>query len=401
MTAICGGGTSSGQAGYGATVALTVGAIGGLLNNIPTPWAVGAGAYLGLLSYTLSEFCTVDPPPVPSITAADYAALFTILDPIGHTQAIAKFKQLVDSFLWYRVCKCDSIATPAPPAAPPAPAGLPQINPPGVGPSGPPGDACVINPTRFTGLTTPPSGFAFDSITFIGRSPTLIKAHIVGTATVPPGIQTSFNFRWFRANSAGSFTFVSQDTFNVGPSGTFDTQFAPPIGIDRVDLSTNGISGTGQSNYNVDVSLFCGGDTPFGPAVPCPDNTVTQQMLAQILDLVTLIQRQAAPFAYVTKATHSALSGRGELAVQGLIGAIVTITSSITGTIGEELGDPLALWGAGWVNWGTLTDGFGPREFLSGVTTLFLPPSGGVYTRLGYSLPPGVVVTIRELAREP
>jgi len=50
--------------------------------------------------------------------------------------------------------------------------------------------------------------------------------------------------------------------------------------------------------------------------------------------MVTLIQRQAAPFGYVPGAIHAGLTGTGVIAIQGLIGCKVDIT-----TLPTQLGD--------------------------------------------------------------
>jgi len=45
-----------------------------------------------------------------------------------------------------------------------------------------------------------------------------------------------------------------------------------------------------------------------------------QAQLDQLMAMVTLIQRQAAPFGYVPGAIHAGLTGTGVIAIQGLIG---------------------------------------------------------------------------------
>jgi hypothetical protein len=149
----------------------------------------------------------------------------------------------------------------------------------------------------------------------------------------------------------------------------------------------------------VSLTLTCPGGSGGSFVTPCVTDPATMALLEQILQYVTLIQRQAVPFAYVAGTVHSGLTGSGTIAVQGLIGAIVEITSTLGDTIGEAAGDPPFLYSAGWLNWGSV-DGYIPRQFLEATTTLSLPPEAGAYTSLNYSLPPGVTVTITELSRE-
>lgn len=400
MTAICSGGTSSARPGFGASVALTVPAIAGLLNNIPTPWAVGFAAYLGLIAYDLNTFCTVDPPAVPTITAADALALLTFLDPIGHAQAVAKFEQLVGAYAWYQLCQCDSVATPAPPTPPGAPVGLPNIDPPALGPPRPPADPCQtfvqgawfnVDPglTQHTGVQS-----------FLGLGVTSVEFTLQTQLVTPPGPSCEWQIVWMHQNADNTLTTVRTDTIFPGVTETIVRLIVPPDGATAQQTLITAYSGTGRVQENITIRYFCGGNVPGGPPTPCPADPMLAGMLAQILELVTLIQRQAVPFAYISGASHTGLTGNGQLAVQGLIGAKVTITANAPGTIGVQAGDPEYLWDAGWINWGS-ADGFSPRQVLSATTTLSLPPNAGAYTLLGYSLAPGVVVTIQELAREP
>jgi hypothetical protein len=150
------------------------------------------------------------------------------------------------------------------------------------------------------------------------------------------------------------------------------------------------------------VRLYCG-TTPTGGGgvveVPCPPDPRTLATLNEILRLLTLVQRQAVPFAYVRGADHTGLTGHGEISVQGLIGCIVTLTA-FGSNVGSTDGDPLTYFNAGWFNWGD-ADGFQPRIFINASPQVSFPTSAGQFTRIGYSLEPGVTATITELTREP
>lgn len=133
-------------------------------------------------------------------------------------------------------------------------------------------------------------------------------------------------------------------------------------------------------------------------------NSLARQIAAQsaqisrIDNITTLIQRQEVPFAYIDSTAHSGLSGDGELAVQGLIGVSVAFTT-VPGNLGLESGTPQANLFLGRINFGT-AEGWERREVLTANPQLILPISGA-FTRVGYSLTPGVVATITELVREP
>jgi len=115
--------------------------------------------------------------------------------------------------------------------------------------------------------------------------------------------------------------------------------------------------------------------------------------------MVTLIQRQAAPFSYINGASHSGLSGQGHIDVQGLIGVSVNLTTT-PGRIGSVDGDPDTLFDVGWINLGT-GDGSGRRLFVSSDPWVYFPNSAALITRVGYTFQPDVVATITELIREP
>src|SRR3569833_2847306 len=142
MTAICGGGTSSAKSGFGEFVYVAPAAIGALLTNIPTVWAVGLAGFIGSLTFRLATFCTTDPPAVPVFTAQDVADLLNPYNPFTYNTAQSKFQDLVGAYMWYQLCKCDSVATPAAPVPPNEPTGMPSINPPAVAPSYPTGQMC-------------------------------------------------------------------------------------------------------------------------------------------------------------------------------------------------------------------------------------------------------------------
>jgi len=121
-------------------------------------------------------------------------------------------------------------------------------------------------------------------------------------------------------------------------------------------------------------------------------------MLDRILGMVTLIQRQQVPFAYVYGSNHTALSGDGELSVSGLLGVSVDVTT-LPASYGVADGTPETHFGLGYINLGT-DDGWTSARSIDHDGTLLLPSAAGVFTRIGYSLSAGVVVDIRELVRE-
>jgi hypothetical protein len=133
---------------------------------------------------------------------------------------------------------------------------------------------------------------------------------------------------------------------------------------------------------------------------------LTTALLEQVLSgvnaavqAITLIQRQAVPFAYVPSTVHTALSGAGALSISGLIGIKIAVTS-LPSTLGVEGTSPPKHFDLGYVTFGTI-DGFGQAVRLERNPQVILPPRCSAFTDLDYDLAPGVVVTITELRREP
>lgn len=400
MTAVCGGGTSSARAGFGASLALTASSIAALLNNIPTVWAVPLAGYLGLLTYNLSEFCSTDPPAVPDITAEDVINIISIANPIAHTQALQKLADLVGAYAWYSVCQCDSVATPSPPAAPDPPDDMPSINPPSVAPYYPTGTPCQV--LEFGGHF-PDVAFYASPLYPLG-SVTYAECDFTASIAATSTGQFGFNFRWYNASNVqivGSATLITGiDTTAVIPHD----QDAKPSTATQYQIGWgDGPPVTDEFDWHATIRLYCGTEpgNPFGPVpTPCPVDPIAQAMLAQILELVTLIQRQAVPFAYVERATHTGITGSGSIDVQGLIGMKILLVSPPVGGAGVAEGDPDRLWTDSWINWGT-PDGVTALERIESANQLSMPPAGGVYTKFHYSLADGVEVDFVELAREP
>jgi hypothetical protein len=120
---------------------------------------------------------------------------------------------------------------------------------------------------------------------------------------------------------------------------------------------------------------------------------------ATLSTLVTLIQRQAAPFGYINGTSHAGLTGTGSIAVSDILGLSVSFTGG-SGVIGREIGHPDTLFDAGWLNVGDAS-GFRSRERIRTNPWVWFPPAAGEITVVGYTLAPLVTATITELIREP
>lgn len=397
MTALCqNNGPSGPLPGFGASLAMSASAVAALLNNIPTPWAVAAAAYVGLTSYELATFCDQDPPPLPDITAADYFALITLLSPIAHVTAVKKFQDLIAVYLWYKVCHCLSGPTPAPPPAPAAPPGVPVLNPPPVAPVTPvPCAEFTVNYNPISGLQTNASALPV----WTGKDVTLVHLDFQQTQPAAPFNTIHYELQWTLTPTQSYSTVLRTDTFDLAGTVTFPLDIEPPIGANGLVVRETGTTAGGAaSTLALHWQYFCAYARPGVPTPPCPPDPQVLSLLDVILQMVKLIQRQKAPFAYVPGARHNGVTGSGQLNVQGLIGVSIILTT-VPAYLGNIAGDPPELFDVGFVTVGT-ADGWHRSIRLDHNPTLVLPIEGSE-TLIGYTLEPNVVADILELVREP
>jgi hypothetical protein len=358
---------------------------------------------------------------MPTITIDDVAAL---LDPLLVTSFIParqKFQDLVANYLWVQMCQCDSGGNPPVPTAPSALANF-DSTPPVSGAVVQPscveierlfyvGDLTLNHPTtgsgdsygitRLLGLTAGPDRTI---------SPYPLPFH---TALVPAG---ATHYQWIITTEANGPTpsahadlafsiFNSGNTLLGGSIPNVPITGATVTGaITALPTGSNYFFVEWQGNPDplptLDLTLrfYCNSQTTGTVVQPCcPPDPIATATLQQILGYVTLLQRQIAPFAYISGASHS-ISGHGEIAVQGLIGCRVTL-DALDGDVGVDVGDPNNLWQAGWINWGN-ADGFSDRRFLTSSPFVSFPSQAGQYTRIGYSLPRSLSAALVELRRE-
>lgn len=395
MTAACLGGTSSANPLYGTVLALSSGAIGQFLNRIDGRWAAAFAGFLSLATWDLTTFCTVDPPPVPAFNAADALALLNPLNPRAKSDAQLKLLQLVGAYLWYDVCKCDDGTIPVRPGFPAAPANLPHVDPVIIAPPSAV-TPCVTRDIGDLYLTNSQSYFR-GGTGWGGHNANAIRFTMHTDVHDPPGPQVIFQYD---LEHGQPIVLDKRYQFHLTNAMDFVTTVPIPAGADTVAFTVIGEgAAAGTTNTRTLIEVYCDGAYPDQqPANCCPPDPTLMAQVAQILDFVTLLQRQKAPFGYVPGVRHNGLAGNGQFAISGLVGVSV-ILSVLPAYIGNIAGDPAELFDVGFVTLGT-ADGWHRSVRIEHSPTLILPIEGSE-TLLGYTLKPGVVVDVLELVREP
>ncbi len=124
-----------------------------------------------------------------------------------------------------------------------------------------------------------------------------------------------------------------------------------------------------------------------------------QASLAAALQLVTLQQRYRLPFAYISGATHSHLTGAGGFAVSRLLGVRVAVTAKPAGGLVLE-GNPPYVWNLGWLSVVDV-NGMWQEQRLTRDLQLWFPDGMPAATRFQWDLFPNVEISVTELEAEP
>lgn len=410
MTAICGGGASQQIPGTSDTVLLTSAVIASILGPAGLGWLEPFVGYLaGVITLNLPAFCAIDPPADPGVTATDLLQLVA-LGPGPLTQgATDRITQLVQRYAWYHFCQCSIVDTPAPPTAPAAPSGAPVINPPQVG--GGSSSACQTWTVHSDGGPTPQVTANplnnFDTNIFTNFTPLPVGATVLQfvtdvvytSAAVTSAIFTVYFFD--ATGVAGQVQVGDLVTWDLSGGGSDTRQIAVPPGAFYLEFQLEygaSIPDVDTDQISIAVTAYCGGVPGSVQSGCCPPDPIATAKLDSIFQLVTLLQRQLAPFAYVSGPVHSALSGIGTIDVAGIVGLL--LNTSVPDRAGRVDGAPVTVFDVGWIALAT-DDGYTERFFLSSDSQVIFPRVASIFTHVGYSIASDTTCTITELVREP
>lgn len=383
------------KAGYAGNIVVGAAALGASLNNVPVGYAVPFAALVAAISVDLTHLCGSDPPTQPTMTVPDWVALAGPPGLAEFTGAQAKFTNWCIYFLWGVFCECTGGTTPAL-TIPSAPASLPQLSPPVT--SGPLCDtvsSALVNPA-YLSFTSLLGGGHQASLPHRAFPPGAASITMVCTNTPASGTTDSIDFTFMQYNATpGEIT--PEQILNVPSGQTLSATFGLNTACVAWSLqaSPHAVATTNMASATVRVT--CG--TALGPVGCCPEDPVLLAQISQILSLVTLIQRQGVPFAYIASTVHTGLVGAGSISIADLLGVRVSITTD-SPHLGTEGTSPTELFDRGWITFAT-SDGALHSTRIEHATQLVLPCQAGIYTTLYYDLNPLITVSITELAREP
>jgi len=401
MTALCGGGTSAPTFGAAAVTDVGSAAAALYLDKYGAGFLTPAIPFLGLGPLTLSTFCSTDPPAVPTFTSDEANALLHLNFGADFDSGLAKFKDQVLHYAWLDLCVCTTGGPATQPSAfaPPAGTAVPANPTPGSTPCASddsPQLACSSDVAVTFVFSNNASSGGFPAVVVpVGATVVRLVGHNIITGSNPDSID--YFYYYYTATNGGGHV---GGNFTVASGGTGGVDWVLPAGT--VGFSVNcarHTSGSNNSNLaQLRYEVYCGG-VPGQPNSPCcPPDAVTTAKFDALLAMVTLIQRQVAPFAYVSGQVHSALTGTGTFSLASSLGLLLNV--SVPARAGRDAGTPETVFNCGWINFATL-DGYGERFFITTESQIVLPRLPGLYTDVGYSFAPDVTVTATELAREP
>jgi hypothetical protein len=414
----CNGGAIVTKPGVARTVLLSTAAIEAALAFLDPIVAVILAPIIALFTYDTATICSAPPPSDPGLTATDVANAVAQFNPAISIPAQQKVRDWFLSWYWYKLCDCATIATPAAPI--PSNPGTTASKNPGIA-TAPTTQPCWDQKTIFEKFDTaaPFADRSQPSLPFTSQvnvTPTGVGTP--STALLIPSGVTAFTVTWSRVAGANDRPFVVLSTFDNTGTGNQSFQFGSggtpgnqagatsTFSLHAGSVSWQIWAGTDVAHVGsalpFEISFLCSGQVGQSIASPCcPPDPLVDQQLRQIMSMVTSIYQALSPplTSYAESTVHSGLSGNGSVALQGTcIGVKVIITSDTSGK-GQASGNPNYLFDRGFIVPIAVEGPIRAPARLTFNPQLFQIPT--TTDAIGYTLTPGVTISIVELLRGP
>lgn len=409
MTAICLGGTSSAKPIAPAVGYFSGNILEGIVESIfliSESWAsLLVFAAIGTVTIETATFCATDPPSLVWPDATDIAYIVTHVWDVT-SPSYAKLFTVVQNALWYSLCQCNSIPTPAAPTPPTYPTTAPVINPGGFATVGTPcldqiSGTVQLNP-GINGVYQiwPGSGSSTGFYNTVGQT-IVIRATeyfqvVSGTSTAPANAYIKYQ------DSSGVTQFgqpvyiTSPGPYTPGNTYYGSATYTLPAGARGVQVIIDTSDDTATDLYWVEVQLYCG--TPVGgPTLNCcpPDPRIlaTLQAVQQLLqEVYSIIPARTPNYAALT--AHAGLSGNGSITLGATTIAVQTNVTNMPAVYTQIGGTPFTYIGIGWI---TPVTNEGPQAGIEITRGLQVIPLPDATIAIDYTLPPGEVLQITEL----
>lgn len=408
----CAPGFATPREGIGTVIEITSTALQVLLDLRGYKWLSLLVGILPSFALHPGQYCADGPPERPTITTTDALALLNLGPADELLVATQKLRDLAQHYLWWDICECSG-ATTISPSDPQSPINV-------TGGPGDIGETCCEDFTNTQAYVKPVSGSnkSYVLTEYQWWQPsgdlsagecdgdckavriTLDRTRGAGTHDDPMLYEVQFI-----PNFDGSFEAITQQFTFSGDHFTTDIltpgyPYGFMQGYFRITTENSNDTVSGRA------TCLCLGTPTRTPLDCCPPDpniataiALLQSDIANMRAQVDLIQRQAAPFAYIEDDAITGLTGHGHVDVQGLLGCLITI-EELPDDAGLVDGDTQEVFADSWINWANASDAT-PREWIRGFSQLSFPRNAGVYTRISYTLRPGVQIAITPLVREP
>jgi len=392
-------------------VAVSSASLSGLIALLESPLAaLVVGALVAGKVYDLQTLCGSPDPGDPGLTDADFAAASDYFNVVAVGQAGLKINQWVDHMLWPLMCNCtDGTVPPASTTAPLPAVGLNPGLPGGVnGPTCWDQNATIAQNGQFRWSWNRLFPLNGDMPGWSGpgpapqRLPTPLPTSVywTGTRHSTGGSLAHWNATMQFHDAAGALIGAySQFIGDTPPETVVTFGGAVPTNGAYCDVWMNTINTT---SFQTDlaqghIQLFCGGNTPSSPQVPCcpPDPSLDARLYRiEQYEQIIIKLLGTAFVSHVDGTRHSGLTGSGSIVLVDSVDAVrVEITSSLDGWPSNP-GVPTYYFSLGFITSIAAESPLKGWRLVYGSQTF---PIVSYADQIGYTLPPGVSIDLVEL----